>query len=91
MWIMTLTGYTAIVYRAIRRDMPKALRQQLLEAGVPVCLACGYGLRGLPCGAERCPECGKKIGDRARTLLNAPIDNTDDPNCHAQAAGKPAR
>ena len=35
----------------------QSLRRQLLEAGVPVCMACGYCLRGLT--NARCPECDK--------------------------------
>ena len=34
----------------------KSLRRQLLEAGVPICLKCGYDIRGL--STPRCPECG---------------------------------
>ncbi len=33
------------------------VRQKLLEAGVPVCLSCGYDLRGQV--EPRCPECGQ--------------------------------
>jgi hypothetical protein len=48
------------------------LRGKLLEAGVPVCLPCGYLLRGLPAETTKCPECGKAIDERARTLLSVP-------------------
>lgn len=33
------------------------IRQQLLDAGVAVCLGCGYDLRGQT--EPRCPECGQ--------------------------------
>jgi hypothetical protein len=90
MWIMTLAGYTVIVYLAIRRDMPKALRGQLLEAGVSVCVACGYDLRGLPTRVERCPECGKKLDERTRHLMTTPAgDRTDDSGSRAPEAGPP--
>lgn len=40
-----------------RRRIARSLREQLLDAGVPVCLACGYDLRGQV--EPRCPECGR--------------------------------
>jgi len=39
-----------------RRAIRRSLRQQLLARGIPVCLRCGYCLRGAP--STRCPECG---------------------------------
>ena len=39
-----------------RRDIQRFLRKQLLERGVPICLRCGYDLRGQT--EPRCPECG---------------------------------
>lgn len=41
---------------ALRRPMRRFLREVLREDGEPVCLECGYSLRGLP--EPRCPECG---------------------------------
>jgi len=67
-----LLGYAIIVYLAIRRDMPKALRNSLLDLGIPVCVACGYDLRNLPRATVRCPECGRKLDGRAvRALAGA--------------------
>ena len=40
-----------------RRDLQRSLRKQLLERGVPICVRCGYDLRGQT--APRCLECGK--------------------------------
>lgn len=54
-------------YLAIRRGAPKLLRRKLLSAGVPVCMACGYVLRGCP--GPNCPECGTPFADEVRTLL----------------------
>jgi hypothetical protein len=69
--VVAIVVYVEIIWFLLRRDIPRTLRQKLLEAGVPVCLDCGYGLRGLPAGTERCPECGKKLDDRVRALMSA--------------------
>lgn len=68
-WIMTIAGYTAVVYLGLRRDMPKALREQLIKCGVPVCLKCGYDLRGLPPDRARCPECGRDLDQKVAELV----------------------
>lgn len=34
------------------------VRAALNEMGHPVCIACGYALRGLGARIDRCPECG---------------------------------
>ena len=52
-----------------RRDAARALRPMLLDAGVPVCLQCGYLLRGLS-QTEHCPECGAAIAEPTRRLLS---------------------
>lgn len=40
-----------------RWQIARSLREQLVELGVPVCIACGYDLRGQT--EPRCPECGR--------------------------------
>ena len=45
-----------------RRWMRRYLRTYLNEHGVPICLNCGYDLRGLP--ESRCPECGTEFKKR---------------------------
>jgi len=39
-----------------REPLQRSLREQLVSRGVPICLECGYDLRGQT--TPRCPECG---------------------------------
>ena len=39
--------------------LQRSLRRQLTECGMPLCMNCGYDLRGCPRLA--CPECGEKM------------------------------
>lgn len=95
-WLELAVGiivYCLIIYFLIRRGMPGTLRQKLLEAGVPVCVHCGYGLRGLPAETERCPECGKALSEAVRALLAAAATDAES-NAQQQdapTAGEPAR
>ncbi|MHC4126690.1 MAG: hypothetical protein ACYSWT_03970 [Planctomycetota bacterium] len=41
----------------LRRPTRRRIREELLARGIPVCLACGYSLRGQT--GTRCPECGR--------------------------------
>lgn len=52
-----------------RWGVRRALRQKLITHKVPICISCGYLLRGLPATADCCPECGKDIEDAVRTIL----------------------
>lgn len=36
-----------------------ALRSKLNEFGIPICMRCGYQLKGTP--EPRCPECGTRV------------------------------
>ena len=40
-----------------RKPLRKQIRLQLVTMGIPVCIACGYDLRGQR--EPRCPECGR--------------------------------
>ena len=63
-WIETwlspiLPAFVIITYSVYgqRRRAAMFFRNILLRNGVPVCIKCGYCLRGLV--SNRCPECGK--------------------------------
>jgi predicted Zn-ribbon and HTH transcriptional regulator len=62
----------AVVLRWLHRwGAAGELRDELLSAGIPVCRACGYSLRGHPPEAKRCPECGRPLDARVRSALSA--------------------
>ncbi len=67
-----LVGYVLVVW-IWRRGVARSLRGKLVEAGVPVCLRCGYDLRGTP--EPRCPECGWRVNEVVRRALSS------DPSC----------
>ena len=56
--LMILAGlaYIALLW-AYRKRFRHSLRKQLVEDGIPICINCGYDLRG---SKERCPECGQE-------------------------------
>ena len=53
--ITGVTGFFVITW-FWRHRLRLFLRQQLVDRGIPVCLKCGYDLRGQI--DPRCPECG---------------------------------
>lgn len=57
------------IRRFHRRGFPAMLRQKLIEQGVPMCLKCGYNLRGQPADSTRCPECGTAINEASKIIL----------------------
>ena len=69
-FVGTLVVYLIGVVLAIRRSIRSDLRDALLTAGVPICMKCGYQLRGLPAETTTCPECGKSFDARAARLLD---------------------
>jgi hypothetical protein len=44
---------------AMRMIMGKEIRRQLNRIAGPICIQCGYDLRG--CADQRCPECGEMV------------------------------
>lgn len=52
-WIGAL--YVGAIFAEIR-GLRRALRQRLVQMGIPICIPCGYDLQGL--ASTRCPECG---------------------------------
>lgn len=48
---------TGIVQIFFRRPLQLEIRKRLVEKGIPICISCGYDLRGQI--EPRCPECGK--------------------------------
>lgn len=46
----------------IREQISKNLRKLLLARGVPICLTCGYDIRGQV--EPRCPECGASFAPK---------------------------
>lgn len=58
----------------------RALRHELVLAGVPTCIPCGYDLRGTSSGT--CPECGAIVpdpGSLAVLVIEAPVPDDLSP------------
>lgn len=63
-----LIGVAALLGNGwLRRGVPRMLRHELLDAGVPVCIDCGYALQASP--GPKCPECGRSFDRRVREIL----------------------
>lgn len=54
--VMACATFVLLVH-IYRRQIRRSLREQLCDIGVPICVPCGYDLRGLD--EPRCPECGR--------------------------------
>jgi len=71
-WTLVPLGLTIVMSvffanRWLGRSMPGLLRCELLDCGVPICVACGYPLFELP--GPACPECGTTFDERVRQIL----------------------
>ncbi len=53
--IVLVSGGICVVW-SLRRSLRRSLRQQLVEQGIPICVECGYDMRGTLSGT--CPEYG---------------------------------
>ncbi len=53
-----IVGAATVVggFRGFHRRIHRTLRQELISMGIPICLHCGYDLRGQ--AEARCSECG---------------------------------
>lgn len=60
-----------------RSGIRRELRQKLINQNIPVCMGCGYLLRGLPLSSMRCPECGRTFDKRICEILAD--SSTSDP------------
>lgn len=64
-----LAGFLVVLRWLHRQGTSRDLRGKLLQCGVPICVSCGYLLRGLGPATGRCPECGTEFSPRVRELL----------------------
>lgn len=70
-WGFRIAAFLLVLRSLHRWGSRVELRQKLLAAGVPVCLSCGYSLRGLAGDSERCPECGTRIPESVSALTGS--------------------
>ncbi len=66
--IVVFSIWSAWVYKHL---YVKAMRRAIAEAGGALCVECGYDLKGLGEGIERCPECGNRC-DTGAAVRSAP-------------------
>ncbi len=62
----------------LSRHVPKLLRYELLDCGVPICVPCGYPLIGLP--GPNCPECGRPFDEQVQRILDLDTGDSGPPN-----------
>lgn len=68
-WLATAAAFALTLRWLHRWGTAGQLRTKLLASGVPVCMKCGYLLRGLPLDPGRCPECGRTFDEPVRAIL----------------------
>jgi hypothetical protein len=56
-YAVLLAAYYVVIGVVFHRRLTALVRKRLLELGIPICLHCGYDLRGQT--EPRCPECGR--------------------------------
>jgi len=77
-WTLLIVCFGVILRWLHRWGAASDLRQKLLKFGVPVCLKCGYALRGLPVEIGRCPECGRPFDERVVVILSQEVLSSGD-------------
>jgi len=60
--VILLVMSPSVYYWCRRRALRRVVRCELQRDGVPICIECGYDLRGLD--TPRCPECGREFAHR---------------------------
>lgn len=66
-WVVVPALGTTISTFWQRRSAAMFLRRRLLVRGIPVCIKCGYCLRGIE--SDKCPECGREIEADIRRMI----------------------
>jgi hypothetical protein len=61
-WLLVFMLALATGMWVLRPLVRRSLREQLVAKGVPICVACGYDLRGQI--EPRCPECGSAFDEK---------------------------
>jgi hypothetical protein len=58
--LISAAGFVFLApFVVVRRRITRAIRIQLVQRGIPMCIPCGYDLTGNTSGI--CPECGSRI------------------------------
>lgn len=57
--ILYIFSYLVLAHALMKQRIYLSLRRQLRDRGIPLCMGCGYDLRGQI--EPRCPECGRPI------------------------------
>ncbi len=68
--LLFVAGFTFSIQIGI---VKRKLRTELVKRGVPICIPCGYDLRGLT--EPRCPECGTSFDS---ALLGEKVDDASE-------------
>lgn len=62
--MLSVLTWTVLAW-AFRKTVQRSLREQLVDRGVPICINCGYDVRG---SKDRCPECATRVQKKGLTM-----------------------